>query len=101
MCENTPPRFCVSATENSALDVAELARVAHLAAGFRIERSAVEEHLAVFTRLELVNGGAVPEQRDDHADVGHAVMAEECSLAFEVPPRAGHANLLAACDCLR
>ena len=32
-------------------DIAQLAGVAHLAAGLRIERSAVEEHLALVARL--------------------------------------------------
>src|SRR4051794_25944710 len=51
-------------------DIAELAGVARLAAGFRIERSAVEEHLALLTGPEPLDGRAALEQRGHLADVG-------------------------------
>src|SRR5687767_511260 len=62
----------------------ELARIADLAAGFRIERCAVEHDLAFVTRLELVDGRTVLQQRDDPADVRDAAIAQEVRLAFEL-----------------
>ena len=63
--------------------VAELARVADLAAGLRIERSAVEHDFAFVAGVERLHCRAALEQRDDLADVGGGFVAEEVRLVFE------------------
>ena len=70
-------------TANFALDVAELARVAHLAAGLRVERRAVEHDLAFVAGVQRICTASPPEQRDHLADVGDAFVAEEARLAFD------------------
>src|SRR6185437_16983803 len=48
-------------------DRGQLAGVTHLPAGLGVEGRAVEHHLALLARLERLDGGAVPEQRDHPA----------------------------------
>src|SRR3954469_12092402 len=64
--------------------VAELAGIADLAAGLRIERSAVENHFAFIAGLELLHRGAAFQQRDDLADIRDGFVAKEAGFALEL-----------------
>ncbi len=94
MCEYAVPRFCVSATTNLRADIAQLAGIAHLAAGLRIERSAVEEDLALLARLQRLDRLSALEQRHHLADVRDAFIAQELRRALDLDARAHvHAEL--------
>ena len=72
--------------------VAELTRIADLAAGLRVERRAIEDDFALLAGVQHLDFLAVLEQRDDLADIRHALVAEEAGLAFELDAR-GHVHL--------